>query len=167
MLRSRLVLSLLFVISPGFVPSQDEAKDALMADVAALKPAPLELSSETDAWSVRVIRTGGIAGTTLDVTVTSQGKLKCLSTTQTVCTEAIRTDVLEPTRLLATSETITERKSTLSTTCRDCFVTRITVRRREAGGKVKTYFAYWDDVTAISAPFDLVRLATAVVSLAE
>lgn len=168
MVYSRLILTLLIAVAPVLSASQEDPKfDALMAEALALKPASVDLASGADAWTIRVVRTGGIAGTLLDVTVNSEGKLKCVSSDSKVCVEALSPDVLEATSRLAVSKNISERKSTLSASCRDCFVTRITVRRREEGGKAKTYFAYWDDLTATSAPFDLVRLATAVVALTE
>jgi hypothetical protein len=76
-------------------------------------------------------------------------------------------DPLKAVAALLAFQPLPSSKLALNGPRRDCFVTRITVHRREASAKQQTYFAYWDDVSVSQAPSDLVRLAAAVVALAN
>jgi hypothetical protein len=155
------VLLLVLTAIPVAVHGSQEAS-------AALKPAPLELPDGNTAWAVRVIRTGGIAGSTLDIAVTSNGDVTCVQPANKTCSRTVDSSALQPVASIMTAKEMPKFKSAISKSCRDCLITRITIRRREADGrKVQTYFAYWDDTTAVKAPFDFVRLATQLISLSE
>jgi hypothetical protein len=60
-----------------------------------------------------------------------------------------------------------EKVALVPSLCRDCFVTRMVVQHRDSIGKVETYFVSWDDVTAVGAPPELVKLAGNIVPLAK
>ena len=81
------------------------------------------------------------------------------------CKRTLDSKALEPIASLLLAKTMPKTKSQLTPSCRDCFVTRITIRRREPTRNAQTYFAYWDDGTVAKAPFEFVRVATEVVSL--
>jgi hypothetical protein len=131
----------------------------------ALKPAPLEVPDGDAAWAVRVIRTGGLRPSVVDITVASTGEVTCGPSSSSSCKRTLDSKALEPIASLTTAKTMPKTKSQVSPSCRDCVVTRLTIRRREPMRKVQTYFAYWDDVTVAKAPFEFVRVATEVVSL--
>jgi hypothetical protein len=150
--------------------AQDPAEDKgvvatkLAEGLSPLKAASLEVPKGEAAWSVRMIRTGGFAGRSLDISITSTGEVKCTSP-DGPCPKAISKNDLQSLAGLIDSKVLRNSKSTLSDACKDCFVTRITVGQRDEKGKIQTYFAYFDDVTAAKAPFQLVRIATSIAAL--
>jgi hypothetical protein len=166
-------LSFFFVLataSVGICTAQDLPKDdgavaTQRANAASpLKEASVRLPEGKGAWVARVIRTGGFSGSPLDVTLTSQGALSCENTT---CPKVVSADTLQAMNPAFDPKSIASAKSTLSDLCQSCFVTRLTVKHRDSGGKVHTHFVFWDDVTAARAPAELVKLARELVSLSK
>jgi Fe-S cluster biogenesis protein NfuA len=140
-----------------------EQAQAALVKLHKLEPASVSLPGGAGAWAVRVIRTGGFDGRTVDVAVRSTGAVRCaLSGT---CTGDLSGNSLQSINALVAPVPIPEIKSELSGACNDCFITRITMRRRESDGTEKIYFAYWDDVTMTRAPSELVRIAQAALAL--
>lgn len=129
------------------------------ARLSPLKAASLEVPAAVASWAVRVIRTGGLTGQSVDIAISSQGGLKC-SSSENRCPKEISARDLQDLAALVDPKALRNSKSSLSDLCNDCFVTRITVGHRDEKGKVQTYFAYFDDVTAAKAPFQLVRIAS-------
>jgi hypothetical protein len=124
----------------------------------------LKLPGGDSGWSVRVTQAGGFTGKVLhDITVTSEGNRTCLVSTS--CPANLSMDVLQSLIPLVALPTIPLGEYSRSSLCRDCILTRITVRRREAGAADRTYFAFWDDATANKAPPELLRIVRAVIAL--
>ena len=129
-----------------------------------LKPAALQIPKGEGAWTVRVIQGGGLTGQSLDIAITSVGELKCLPEAEASCSKVASGDALQAVAVLVDPKLLRNSKSSLSDSCRDCSVTSITIGYRDEKAKVDTYFAYWDDVTAAKAPFQLVRIATTLIN---
>ena len=141
---------------------QSDSKPVQIA--ALLKPASLQVPKNEGAWAVRVMQSGGLAGQSQDVAVTSVGELSCLPESEGRCAKVKSGDVVQSIVGLMDPKLFRNSKSSLGDSCRDCIVTSITIGRRDEKGKVETYFAYWDDVTASKAPFQLVRIATTLMA---
>ena len=156
------------IATAGFSQSEDKDKVAAatrQAEAASpLKPAALEVPTGEGSWALRIIRTGGLAGRALDISVTSAGDVKCAAA-DAGCPKAISEKDLKSLGVLVDPKVLRTGKSSLGDSCRDCFVTRITVGRRDDKGKVQTYFGYFDDTTAAKTPFQLVRIVTDVTAL--
>jgi hypothetical protein len=148
----------------GFAQEKTSDKGAspikLAESASPLKAASLEVPKGEASWAVRLIRTGGLAGRSLDISITSTGEVKC-TPPEGVCPSISQND-LRNLAALVDPKSLRNSKSSLSDDCRDCLVNRITVGHRDAKGKVQTYFAYFDDVTAAKAPFQMVRIALSV-----
>jgi hypothetical protein len=143
--------------------AHEQAQTALIK-LHKLEPASVILPGGAGAWAVRVIRTGGFDGRTVDVAVRSTGEVRC-ALSSGACTGDLSGNSLQSISALVTPVPMPEIKSELSGVCNDCFITRITMRRRESDGTEKIYFAYWDDVTMTRAPSELVRIAQAALAL--
>jgi hypothetical protein len=137
--------------------AQSDTRPAQFA--ALLKPASLQVPKGEGAWAVRVMQGGG-AGQSSDIGVTSVGELTCLPEGEGRCSKLNSGEVLQSVAALVDPKLLRNSKSGLGDSCRDCVITSITIGRRDEKGKIDTYFAYWDDVTAAKAPFQLVRIAT-------
>jgi hypothetical protein len=79
---SRVLLALwlaaaLAEIQFGQDPAANDIATRVADGVSPLKPASLQLPDGDGAWSVRVIRTGGLMGSLLDIAVTSRGEVTC------------------------------------------------------------------------------------------
>jgi len=173
-------------VAPGVVltlcmtVSSLTAQDSRPAEATQFEATPAQLPRGNNAWSVRVVRSGGFMGQMLTLTLTSEGKLGCISCADAGVSRTLSNEALvavapafDPRALLVSQSTVKVVKPgqsvalDLSPWCRDCFVTRITVQHRDSDGKVKTYAASWDDVTAAGVPVDLVKLANSIVSLVK
>ena len=127
-------------------------------DPSLLQPASLKLAKGKGVWAIQIHRSGGIAGTTKDMTITSDGKVQC-TPPELACRNA-----LSPEELAAWSDLVfrapqLKSPNFLSLTCNDCYLTAITVRRRPTKGKEQTLFAYWDDASLGMPPGELVKIA--------
>jgi hypothetical protein len=149
-------------------------------DAAEFEAKPAKLPDGKNVWSVRMIRSGGLTGGTVTATLTSEGRLECQAcdgrnVSKNLSRQALQTIApsFDPKTSFAGSSVVKVVKPgqkvprSFTSLCRDCFVTRITVQHRDAEGKVETYFAYWDDVTAAGVPAELVKLAKDMVSLGK
>ena len=145
-------------------PDTGAAATESAGKLSPLKAASIDVPKGASAWAVHIIRTGGLTGSPLDISITSEGGVKCASP-DSKCPKSISGTDLQALTALVDPKVLRNSKSSLSDLCRDCFVTRITVGHRDDKGKVRTYFAYFDDVTAAKAPFQLVRIATTVAAL--
>ena len=165
-------LGLSFLLAIATLPSglaqedKGEAATKSAESASPLKAASLEVPKGETSWAARMIRTGGITGRTLDISITSTGELKCVPP-EGSCPKGISADDLRALAVLVDPKALRNSKSSLSDGCRDCFVTRITVGQRDDKGKIQTYFAYFDDATAAKAPFQLVRIATRMADLGK
>ena len=139
---------------------------------------PAELPTGNNAWSVRIVRSGGFAGVTLSATLASDGKLgcaSCASQPKVLSREDLLSILPSPdlkTALVGNSTVRTvkpgDKISVLPlSVCGDCFVTRVTLQHRDDSGNIETFFVAWDDVTAAGAPADIVRLANSIASLVK
>jgi len=145
------------------------------ATLPFVQPSNVSLPDGNGVWVVLVRRTGGFAGLTREVTITSEGKLNCAQCTKEGISRTLSTAALQsatpsfsfgvapwsplppdvPARLPAVSF------------CMDCFATHITIQRRDAEGKTETYTAAWDDVTTGQWPAEFVKLANTILALAN
>lgn len=156
--------SLLWFTVFSAVESGQNSSDTRAAQASALlKPASVEVPKGEGAWAVRVMQMGGVAGQSVDIAVTSVGDLKCLPAGDASCAKVNSGEVLKSVASLIDPKLLRKSKSALGDSCRDCIVTSITIGTRDEKGKIDTYFAYWDDLTAAKAPFQLVRIATTMV----
>src|SRR5215510_9225519 len=89
----------------------------------ALKPAPFEVPDGDAAWAVRVIRTGGLHPSTIDISVTSAGEVTCGTSSNSNCKRTLDPKALEPIASLVLAKTMPKTKSQVSASCRDCVVT--------------------------------------------
>jgi len=164
-----LLLALFTASAFGFAQEKgaDKAGSAIkLADSASpLKAASLDVPKGEASWAVRLIRTGGLTGRPLDISITSAGEVKC-APPEGRC-PAISQNDLQNLAGLVDPKVLRNSKSSLSDGCRDCVVNRITIGHRDEKGKVQTYFAYFDDVTAAKAPFQMVRIALSVGDLSK
>jgi hypothetical protein len=160
---------MLFVVGAFF------AQEGQQANQFEAKPAPLPTGN--NVWSIRMVRSGGFAGSMLTATLTSDGKVACLSCADRNVVRALpREDLLaivpssDMKAAFAGNKSVREikpgQKVTLapSASCRDCLVTVMTVQHRDGKGKVKTYLVSWDDLSASGAPAELVQLAKSIVT---
>jgi hypothetical protein len=132
--------------------------------------ASVPIPGDADAWVVQIISGGGVAGTEADtITMTSAGDVVCNGAQSA-------TGKLLPTNLDTLSQLVVAVRLTASTSdqlpqrptsmCSDCYSTTLTLSRREANHKVKTYMTTWDTVTRAHVPKDLDQLYETVVRLA-
>jgi hypothetical protein len=144
-----------------------------MQDASQFPPAfkltadSLGLSAGPEAWTLRITRSGGFAGTFTDVTITSQGTLHCVFSTKSTCRATLPGMELLPLNQLALLPVISPGESSLNSSCMDCLKYRVTLRRREMNGQDRVYFAYWDDSTAAKASPELMRITQAALSSAR
>lgn len=131
--------------------------------LGALKP--VELPEGEDSWAVQLITRGGFAGTGRgDVTITSDGGVRC-SPPAMRCPDLRPGAALTSLSKLVAAARPSNWKRTAAVPCRDCYVTMLVLQRREGGGAVKTYTAYWDDTNAASIPVEVSNIYMAVAEL--
>ena len=144
--------------------------DRVMTIVLLSGVAPVAVPDGAGAWAVQINVGGGFAGTRSDkVTVTSAGDVTCNGAKSSAGN-------LLPTNLEVLSQLVVAVRPNASTSdqldlrpssmCSDCFNTTLTLSRREANHKVKTYMTAWDTVTRARVPKDLDQLYETVVRLA-
>jgi hypothetical protein len=159
---SSMVSLLWLTVFASVLSAQTDPRAAQAATL--LKPASLQVPKGEGAWAVRVMQGGVSAGQSSDVAVTSVGELTCLPESEGRCSKVNSGEVLQSVTALMDPKLLRNSKSALGDSCRDCPITSITISRRDEKGKIDTYFAYWDDVTAAKAPFQLVRIATTLLA---
>jgi hypothetical protein len=162
MVLNGLLVLVLFAASTG--ASQDQTG---LQSPFKLTADSLNLTAGPEAWTIRITRFGGIAGTFTEVTIGSEGKLECVFSTQAKCRALLPSTELLSLKQLALAPTISSGESSLNSTCMDCFKYRVTLRRREVGGRDRVYFAYWDDSTASKVSPELTRLLEATLNAAR
>jgi len=124
-------------------------------------PKPPDPPASSDAWSLRVVTTGGFTGTGVgSVTLSSDGQMGC---GPAPCATPIALALLKP--VTTTIASIVEAAwvtRTPSGFCRDCVQTTMTLKRRD-GDVIRTYVASWDDSQAATQELrELRRLALAL-----
>jgi len=166
-------LSLLLVAATAAAQeARQDVRESVQFDT--LPPLP----NGNNVWSVRMVRSGGFAGITFTATLTSEGKIACIECVRNFSMDFSKEDLIaivpssDLKAALVSNSTVKavkpgEKMTILTSMCRDCFVTRMTVQHRDASGNVQTFFASWDDVTASGAPAELVRLANSIASLVK
>jgi len=135
------------------------------------------LPEGNNVWSARIVRSGGFTGARLVATLTSDARLTCFSCAESSVTRVLSAEafqaavpVLDP-RAFADKPSLKRVKpgdqvrAGRSGSCSDCFVTSVFLQHRDSDGKVVTYFASWDDITASQIPPELIKLANGIGSL--
>ena len=119
------------------------------------------------AWAVQISSGGGFAGTNPDsITVTSTGNFTC-NGAKSSAGNLLPTDLETLSQLVAALHPNASRSDQRPTSmCNDCYGTTLTLSKREANQKVKTYLTAWDTVTRAQVPKDLAQLYETVVKLA-
>ena len=135
-------------------------------DPSLLQPASLKLSKGKGVWAIQIHRVGGLTGATKDMTISSDGKVQC-SPPEAACRSALSSEELKSWTDLVFNASGPKSSNFLSGTCNDCYITAITVRRRNTKGKEKTLFAYWDDSSSGSPPAELVKIVQSANSLGK
>lgn len=101
-----------------------------------------------DAWVVQVVSRGGLTGLGRgDVTVNSLGEVRCNPFVGPPCGYSLTPGALESLSKLVASARPSKWGAGAMGPCRDCYVTLLELRRRDAKGREKTYTVYWDDST--------------------
>lgn len=135
------------------------------ADLPGPTPLSVDLPKGDNAWAVRVVRSGGlVAGASLDITITFKGEVTIDSggDKRQVKLNAVELKALSP---LVMTPKVFMTESQLDYGCLDCFVTIITVRRREPDGKDRKYSGFWVPTTAGLPSPELVQIAAAILSI--
>jgi len=151
------------------------ASIALAQEPQAVQPTNVQLPNGNGVWVVLVRRSGGFAGGSVTVTVNSEKKLNCTACekepiSRTLSENAFRSAIPSFTfGIPPIPDDVPRSQSDLPpiSFCLDCFSTHITIQRRNAEGKIETYAATWNDVTAASAPAEFVKLANTILALAK
>lgn len=130
-------------------------------------PAPLSVDLPTGdhAWAVRVVRSGGlVGGLFLDITIRFDGEVTIDSGSgkRNVKLAANELNALSP---LVMTPGVFLTESQLDYGCSDCYVTAITVRRREPDGKDRKYSGFWSPTTAALPSPELVQIAATILSI--
>ena len=168
-MRNRLILSLIALLAG--LPIASFAQETV-------RPAKVRLPQGNGVWVVFIRRSGGFAGTHLEVTVNSERKLHCAvcktgEQSRTLPQAAFESATpsfsfgIAPVSVDPQADSLPSSSGLPVSFCRDCFVTHITIQRRDANGKIETYAATWDDVTASAAPAEFVKLAKTIIDLAK
>ena len=110
--------------------------------------AQLDPTAAVGAWTVTITSSGGFAGRTSSVTVTSDGKASCDPTPCVQAANAARLRQIDAAVQSAAAEEWT-RKASRFGTCYDCQRTTMTLERREPEG-VRTYTANWTGLEGVA-----------------
>jgi len=144
--------------------------DRVITIVLPSGPTPVAVPDDAGAWAIQINSGGGFAGTRSDsVTVTSAGGVTCVgekSSARNLLPTSLEvlSQLVAAVRLNASpSDQVDQRPTSM---CSDCYSTTLTLSRREANHKVKTYMTTWDTVTRAHVPKDLDQLYETVVRLA-
>jgi len=127
----------------------------------------VNLPKGQNAWAVHVVRVGGLTGDgSGDIKITSENKVTC-GDPDAHCKGALMpSDFRLLSELILSSQFAkTKKQSSESLPCFDCFTTAITVRRREAKNKDRSYSGKWESSTTGTVPPDLIRIAQKVLAL--
>jgi len=135
--------------------------------VSSGKPEPpaVDLPKGDNAWAVRLVRSGGLSGNSLrDITISSTGEVAIDSGREK------RQSSLAPDILKTLGELILTPKDFNAQTeagggCFDCYITSITIRRRETNGKDRKYSASWGSATAGKAPPYFAQIAALILNI--
>jgi hypothetical protein len=144
--------------------------DRVSTIVLPSEAAPVAVPDDARAWAIQINSGGGFIGIrSATVTVTSAGDVTCdgakSSTGNLLPTNLeVLSQLVAAVRFNASpSDQMDQRPTSM---CSDCYSTTITLSRREANHKVKTYMTAWDTVTRAHVPKDLDQLYETVVRLA-
>ena len=132
-------------------------------------PPAVDLPKGEDAWAVRVVRPGGLnADTFRDITIKSTGKVT-FDSGQGKRETTLAPDALRMLRQVVLSAQFPKvaLPGDDPAGCYDCYMTAITVRRREPKGKDRTYSAAWVPTTVGNVPEDSVNILRLVLSLSN
>jgi len=135
-------------------------------DPSLLQPASLKLSKGKGVWAIQIHRVGGLTGATKDMTISSDGKVQC-SPAELPCRSTLSSEELKVWSDGVFNAPVSKSSNFLSNTCNDCYITAITVRRRNAKGKEQTLFAYWDDSASGVPPAELVKIVQSANSIGK
>jgi hypothetical protein len=176
-MRIRLILSILGLLAlpPLSAFAQETPPPPSPLQV---RPADVRLPEGNGVWVVLIRRSGGFAGVSLESTVNSERTLDCTicksdQVSRTLSQLAFQSATpsfsfgIAPVSLDSQAGTLPPATHPPLSVCRDCFVTHITIQRRDPGGTIETYAATWDDVTARSAPAEFVTLAKTIIDLTK
>jgi len=133
---------------------------------AAPNPAPpsVDLPKGNNTWAVRVIRSGGLVGdNSLDMTITSEGEVTIASGSGSRKMKLVAEELKALRSLVMNTKTF-KTESQVDYGCLDCYLTALTVRRREPDGKDQKYSAFWNPTTASLPSPELVQIAATTLS---
>lgn len=183
--RQILVITILLTaFSPSTFAQQATQTDPAHAtpppagpETPTVKPAVFsQLPEGNSVWVVHLTRTGGFAGISIALTLTSEGKFACPAcTNQTISRTLSQRDLrsVTPSFNFAsvadgnTAAIPTPVSEPLFTMCSDCISTRITIQRRDSAGKIETYTRSWNDVSVSTVQPEFIKLADTILSLAK
>jgi len=164
MRKTSLIASVFLVLTLSVLGSAQNASSS-----AKSEPPPVDLPKGGNAWAVHVVRFGGLNADTLrDITIKSTGQMTIDSG------QGKRETMVSPDALRMLGEAILSAKFPQLANagddpagCYDCYMTAMTVRRREPKGKDKRYSATWIPTTVRSVPEDFVTILRLVLSLSN
>lgn len=149
---------------------QQETKDATHPTILPILPppipmTPLALPPGDNAWTVQIVSRGGLTGSGRgDLTVTSEGILTW-SGADGSCYRKLTDEAMQSLAriVLAADAPSASSEASFSGLCGDCFLTRMILQRRGAGG-VGVFSAYWDDVSQAKVNAELMKVYEAVMA---
>jgi hypothetical protein len=135
-------------------------------DSALRQPASLNLSKGKGAWIIQIHRAGGIVGETKDVTISSDGRVQC-DPQEARCGIPMSLTELKTWSDLVFNTPSLKSPYFVSGMCTDCYMTAITVHRRNEKGKEEKLFACWDDPASDRLPAEWMRIIQAANSISK
>lgn len=127
----------------------------------------VNVPEEEKAWVVQVITHGGVNGAGKgEIAITSKGSVSC-NPPHAKCSNELTPEALQGLMQMVTLAKPSGWSGSAISSCMDCYITLLALRRRESDGKERAYFAFWDDTTQKSSPFEAQWIYKRVVSLAK
>ena len=127
------------------------------------QPAPLPLGD--NAWTVRIVSRGGLSGSGRgDLSVASDGVL-FWSGADGACARQLADETVQALSkiVLGASSPNASREAYVSVMCGDCYLTTMSLQRRDARG-LSAFTVDWDDATQARVSTDILAIYEAVMA---
>ena len=127
----------------------------------------MALAQAAGSWVVEITTSGGFSGRGRgSLTVASDGTTRCAG--PATCASRLAGDAINMmTGRLAALRTAGWEVTPADDTCRDCYQTTMTVRRRPRDGGEAISVFKWTDITFTKAPDDVKRVYETMVQVAQ
>jgi hypothetical protein len=128
-------------------------------------PQPAPLPPGDNSWTIRIVSRGGLTGSGRgDLSVTSDGVL-FWSGADGVCARQLADETLQALSkiILGPSSPNGPREAYVSVMCGDCYLTIISLQRRDTRG-LSGFTVEWDDATQARVSTDIIAIYEAVMA---